>query len=943
MVDLLKAGDIFSGCKILYQCGKGAYGVVYLAQDAIEHKIAIKVVTTDGNFARELQGVRNYMPVSGTNPNLLKIMHVGEMDSGFFYTMEAADNLCEDDTEYVPATLGNMLRQGKRFTPEEAIRIIRELLQGLTALQNAKLVHRDIKPDNIIFVNGIAKLSDPGLVAEADSRVSLAGTPGFIPPEIIERVQPVDIKSDFYAIGKVFYCMVTGYPPEEYPHLPADMEIEIRRQLFPVLSRMCNNNPSKRFSTAEEILKNLPEELQSPTWLEKKYKIFLNWKTLNREKFRTMLYLLAASLLLLIIGSGTMLFLKKQEKVKLASLQMKVINFRNINQHRKELIPFQFRIMMPNQLSSFLKNDQALQSAVRTKNWQKAVEICNALQEQLQSSAKKLLPVIPEKYNNDFQQGFATVGKARGFLSTPLYSYLPEADKKEYEKQLARFENKVFAGWSGPRCSGTWENFQNYDYHMVFVPPGAVELDHNKKTVHIPYHFWMAKNEVPHAHFTRMSGVAPQRSPYPGTPVERVLWNDVLYYCYSMTTVLKTQNTLPPGYIVRPPTEAEWEYAAKNAWLGKDTIPFANRANIKSNSQNRTQPSGIKSPNKLGINDIFGNVHEIVKPLEPTKMKHCIVIRGGSFLSTEKKCYGRTECLKYQNIPYDIGFRFVVAPGDMSYFEQNFFMGGSNQLRSHGRVFELIGENYGCFDKEKSEQLCLLLGGRLAEPDSPDLLQKIFTEMPLSAAGWPCFIGGKKSNNKWIWSRTGKTINCGKRSKSQAKDTDFPGIHGKRLTMLNSNAKSGIFLCEWDEKTYPLRNKQLQESKKLPLEALRFTIGNRRFMLIKSNMAWYTAKRVCELLGGQLACLETPEIREKVIKKLSDYNSYHILLGGYAKWDDWFWLTGEKISLNLQVNKDIPIPTKNRNFITLKNGAFYNSQYSNLFLCEWRDNISSSN
>ena len=50
-----------------------------------------------------------------------------------------------------------------------------------------------------------------------------------------------------------------------------------------------------------------------------------------------------------------------------------------------------------------------------------------------------------------------------------------------------------------------------------------------------------------------------------------------------------------------------------------------------------------------------------------------------------------------------------------------------------------------------------------------------------------------------------------------------------------------------------------------------------------------------------------------------------------------------KISLNLQVNKDIPIPTKNRNFITLKNGAFYNSQYSNLFLCEWRDNISSSN
>ena len=943
MAESLKIGDVFSGCKILHRCGKGAYGVVYLAENAINQKIVIKLVMTDGQSNREIQGVRYYMRVSGTHPNLLQISHIGEMEDGFFYVMEAADNLNTDGTEYVPATLGNMLRQGKQFPPEEAIRIIRELLHGLTALQNAKLVHRDIKPDNIIFVNGVAKLSDPGLVAEADSQVSLAGTPGFIPPEIIERVQPADIKSDFYAIGKVFYCMVTGYPPEEYPHLPTELGLEVRRQLFPILSRLCNSNPSKRFNTVDEILKNLPERLKSPTWLEKKYKTFLDWKTLNREQYRLFASIPIILLLLVIAFFCGNLYYKKQQKVKRATLQLRVINFRGINKDRHELIAFQLKTMLPDQLSSYLAKDKALKDAEKSGNWQKAVELKEGLQKQLKAAAVRLLPAIPEK-NKSIQEDFAFAGKARGYLTTPLYAYLPESDRKKYEKSLAEFEKALYADWKGPRCSGEWENFQNYNYRMVFVPPGAVELDHNKKLVTIPYHFWMAKNEVSSAYFSQMTGIAPQYSPHTGTPVERVLWNDILYYCYSVTRVLQSYNTLPPGYIVRPPTEAEWEYAAKNAWLGKDRTPFAQRAVISANANNRTYPGGSKQPNKLGLNDIYGNVYEVVAPVEAPRMQHSVVIRGGSFRTQEKACYKRIENLKYQNVPYDIGLRIVIAPGDISYFEKNFFLGGATQMRSHGKVFELVGENFSCFDWKNSEQLCRLLGGRLAEVDSPDLLQKIIKQMPLAGAGWPCFIGGRKINGKWRWIDSGKEIDFDKKHlKTRFKNADYLTLKVKNWNPQDAAARSGIFLCEWDEKTYTQRNKQLFENKKLPLEALRFTIGNRRFMLIKSSMAWYTAKRFCELLGGQLACLETPEIRKEVIRKVADYSSSHILLGGYAKWDSWYWLTGQEIKENLLLEKSMIIPTKNRNFITLKNGKFYNSQFSKLFLCEWRESISSSN
>ncbi|MBO5924038.1 MAG: hypothetical protein J6Q81_05945, partial [Lentisphaeria bacterium] len=86
-------GDMFSGCQILARCGNGSYGITFLARNPLGEKVIIKIVGNLKSGERELAGLRNYMRVAGKHPNLLQIYHIGEYEDGFYYTMEAADNI----------------------------------------------------------------------------------------------------------------------------------------------------------------------------------------------------------------------------------------------------------------------------------------------------------------------------------------------------------------------------------------------------------------------------------------------------------------------------------------------------------------------------------------------------------------------------------------------------------------------------------------------------------------------------------------------------------------------------------------------------------------------------------------------------------------------------------------------------------------------------------
>ena len=933
----LKDGEIFCGCEILCRCGRGAYGVTYLAKNPIGQKIIIKTVLLTPSSARELNGLRNYMNISGTHPNLLQIFHIGELDDCFYYTMEAADAL-EPDSEYIPATLGNLLRRGKVFTPEEAIAVIKQLVGGVKAIHEAKLIHRDIKPDNIIFVNGIAKLSDPGLVIEEGEDPTFAGTPGFIPPEMLEDPLPPSCSGDLYALGKVFYCMVTGFSARQFPLLPEDMSVEVCRQLLPILCKMCDRNPRRRFQTIHEFSAGLPEKLNAPGRIDILRRELRNWKILNPVLYRILFSGAVLLFILLTVGASLLFYHHRMTLRKEMIRKQNVTAFSATFRKHRELLALQLESALPRQLPAMRKLQASLASAIDKKEWHTAEKNADQLKTLLQSAAEKLRPAIPEK-NGDLKRDFSISGAAHSFLATPLSFYLETA---EYRKRLKKYDRSFLSSWSGPRCGQDWDNFQYSNFPMAFVPAGAVKMAHNGKIKTIPYHFWMCKNEATHEHFTRITRIAPQKSPHPNTPVERVSWNDVLLYCRQMTEIMQSHGVLPPGYIVRPPTEEEWEFASVNGWLGKDEIPLEERAVFRKNSGNRSWPPGSKKASKLGLFDIFGNVYEQVLPSGKPPMQHSVIIRGGSYRSDLKSCSRRIPYLAYQAIPFDIGFRTVIAPGDMDFFERHFFHGGPVQTRRKGKVYELIGANIGSFDWDIADKMAKLLGGRLAEIEDQETLSHIIRELPLAASSWGCFLGGVKIDGKWQWRSSGKIIDYGKWQPPRHSNAKYLTLRSKKWQGVK-NFRTGIFLCEWDEKNYASRNAQLAGGKKLPLALARFSVGDREFMLIKSSILFYSAARVCELLGGRLAVLDSEDMRREVIKKLHKFRQNPVLLGGYAKWDKWYWLNGKEIDLPLENHKDILTPSLNRNFLVLQNGRFFNSQFSSMFLCQWRKSSASPN
>ena len=252
-----RRGDRLCNCTLLQKCGSGAYGEVWLAEDAIGTRVALKIISNRGRYSkRELAGLRNYKECN--HPNLLKIRYVEITDDRICYTMDVADDLNHGQGEYLPDTLGNRLQRYGRLDGKEIIAMLDGLLAGLEELHRQKLVHRDIKPDNILWVNGRPTLADAGLIAQ-DGQGSLVGTPGFLSPKLLEGRGAADAGDDFYALGKVIYCALTGLPVREYPALPEDLTISLNADLNRALRESCSH-PVRSTAEFRRLLRGPQEQ-----------------------------------------------------------------------------------------------------------------------------------------------------------------------------------------------------------------------------------------------------------------------------------------------------------------------------------------------------------------------------------------------------------------------------------------------------------------------------------------------------------------------------------------------------------------------------------------------------------------------------------------------------------------------------------------------------------
>jgi hypothetical protein len=251
---------------LVKRIGKGAYGEVWLARNAVGVYHAAKIVQrrgfpADEPYEREFRGIQKFMPVSRSHPGFVHILHVGRNDEEryFFCVMEAGDDKTAgqriDPETYSPKTLGTELEWRGKIAPEECLQLGLALTLALEHLHQSQLIHRDIKPSNIIYVNGAPKFADIGLVTDIRSvghDVSFLGTEGYIAPE-----GPGTASADVYALGKVLYEAAMGKDRRLFPEVPTAVLEEpsegLLRRLNEVIFKACEMAANERYQSAGEM------------------------------------------------------------------------------------------------------------------------------------------------------------------------------------------------------------------------------------------------------------------------------------------------------------------------------------------------------------------------------------------------------------------------------------------------------------------------------------------------------------------------------------------------------------------------------------------------------------------------------------------------------------------------------------------------------------------
>lgn len=247
--------------RLAREIGHGAYGVVYLAVGTDGKRAAVKVCRRDEigeeRYVRELRGARLYSAIPRTD-GLVCMKELVEKPWGFYTVMDLADHEFDgefSEETYRPKTLASIMEGEKALSLDESVELGIALAKGLETLQRHHLLHRDIKPGNVIYVGGRPVLSDPGLVVEESEAASLVGTPGYVPPENFTAAV-----GDVYSLGLTLKAASFGRGIEDLDKGPA-LEADTSAAQFPawwrILNKATDPTPSRRYQSAKALLKDL--------------------------------------------------------------------------------------------------------------------------------------------------------------------------------------------------------------------------------------------------------------------------------------------------------------------------------------------------------------------------------------------------------------------------------------------------------------------------------------------------------------------------------------------------------------------------------------------------------------------------------------------------------------------------------------------------------------
>jgi serine/threonine protein kinase len=248
---------LFPQLEILSLIGKGGMGAVYKArQPMLDRIVALKIlpaqVTLGTDFADRF--TREARALAKLNhPNIVMVYEFGQLNGQPYFIMEYVDGL----------NLRQLEQEGK-LSPREALQIVPQICEALQFAHDAGIVHRDIKPDNILLdKKGRVKIADFGIAkilgTAEDPAIPVTqgaiGTPHYMAPEQVEKPQTVDHRADIFSLGVVFYEMLTGElplgkfaPPSSGPR---GLQVDVR--LDEVVLRALERKPELRYQHASQV------------------------------------------------------------------------------------------------------------------------------------------------------------------------------------------------------------------------------------------------------------------------------------------------------------------------------------------------------------------------------------------------------------------------------------------------------------------------------------------------------------------------------------------------------------------------------------------------------------------------------------------------------------------------------------------------------------------
>jgi serine/threonine protein kinase/Tfp pilus assembly protein PilF len=331
----LPIGSSFAGrYQVLEELGKGGMGKVYKVEDnEIKENVALKLLNPEvASDEKTIERFRNELKFARkiTHKNVCRMYHLSKEEDSYYITMEFVSG--ED--------LKSLIKRIGQFTPGKAVSIAKQVGEGLSEAHNLGVVHRDLKPQNIMIdKEGNVRIMDFGIARSVEAQGvtqagTIVGTPDYMSPEQVEGKE-ADQRSDIYSIGVILYEMMTGKVPfegdtalsvalkhkTEAPPDPRSINPQLASDLSGIILRCMEKDRERRYQTVDELLSDLSHvEKGIPTAERVLPKIKLVPSKEITVQFRLKKLLIPAIVVIafVIIGVVIWRFFPKKEAVPLA-------------------------------------------------------------------------------------------------------------------------------------------------------------------------------------------------------------------------------------------------------------------------------------------------------------------------------------------------------------------------------------------------------------------------------------------------------------------------------------------------------------------------------------------------------------------------------------------------------------------------------------------------